>query len=47
MLQATGDVDKLLENTAETLIMTFPIKLEFKRLNACCTRAGRLFFLKI
>jgi len=47
MLQATGDVDKFLENTAETPTMTFSLEIEFKRLNACCTRAGRLFLTKI
>jgi len=47
MLQATGDIDNLLENTAETPTMTFPFELEFKRLNACCTRASRLFLTEI
>ncbi|CAB3674952.1 hypothetical protein LMG24238_02305 [Paraburkholderia sediminicola] len=47
MLQATGDVDNLLENTKGDITMAFPFELEFKRLNACCTRAGRLFFTKI
>ncbi|WP_183082185.1 hypothetical protein [Paraburkholderia sp. BL23I1N1] len=47
MLQATGDVDNLLENIGDNTTMTFSIELEFKRLNACCTRAGRLFFIEI
>ncbi|CAB3734664.1 hypothetical protein LMG27174_06135 [Paraburkholderia rhynchosiae] len=47
MLQDAGDVDNLLKTHPETLIMTFVTDLEFKRLNACCTRAGRLFFCAI
>jgi hypothetical protein len=44
MLQAIGDIAKFLENTPETPAMTFSFELQFKRLNADCTRAGRLFF---
>jgi hypothetical protein len=47
MLQAEDDVDNLLENTAETPTMTFSLELEFKRLNACRTRASHLFFTEI
>jgi hypothetical protein len=47
MLQAIGDIVKFLENTPETPAMTFSFELQFKRLNADCTRVGRLFFSSI
>ncbi|EEA00012.1 hypothetical protein BH160DRAFT_4663 [Burkholderia sp. H160] len=47
MLQTARDVANFLKNVAETPTMTFPIELEFKRLNALGTRPGRFISAKI
>lgn len=47
MLQSGCDIANFLGNVTETPTMTFSVKLEFKRLNAARTRAGRFISAKI